>query len=126
MVFQTLLNVNYVSNSVFVDVLELVPGPVDFFSLNQLCVGKNVVFSTELETLLGRFDTSDEGASDGFSLENKRKLVHSMVFSNQSKLNKGSVCSQKADVVLKLMLSSNSVYNKVHLVSILVHRFIVS
>ena len=48
MVFETLFNVNDISNSIFVDVAKGVPGLVDVLGLDQLTVWSDVVLGAEL------------------------------------------------------------------------------
>lgn len=71
---KTLLDVDDVSHTIGVGAVELLPGPVNFVSLDDLTVGVYVFLMAEVDTLLGSFDSSNQRSRDRVSIEHQWKL----------------------------------------------------
>lgn len=101
---ETLLDIDNVSNGVFVGCLELFINPVELIGLHNLNVRGNVVLGAEIDTFLVIGKTSNAGTSNGFSASHQVHL-HDLVRSKcNSDKDKSSISSQKGNVSVNIMV----------------------
>lgn len=107
LVFKTLLDVNDVSDTVYVFAItgELIPGPFDVLGLDHLSIWVDVISCAKINNFLSLPDSSDEGSTNTLSVEHKWHLTNVVKAWGQSKLNERSLFLQQWHIGHKLMIS---------------------
>ena len=121
LIFKGLLDVDDVSDSILINLHDLIPSPVDFLGLDELSIWGNAMLSTELKACLGVLDSSDQGSSDGLSLEDQWKLGDGVGLWGETELDDGTVHIQEGEVVSNLMVGTDGVQDQVKLTSLSSH-----
>jgi len=126
LVLEGLFNINDISDTILVDGDNLIPSPVNFLCLNHLDIWGNSVLSTEFKASFGILNSSNQGSSDRFSLEDQWKLGNRMWLWGETKLHDGTVHVQKREVVGNLMTGTDCVNDQVQFAFLSSHGSIVS
>ena len=80
---------------------------VQLTAVDQVDPGHDVVFVTEVDTVLSLWETSDERAHDGEFLEHERKLRDGVGAQHQPQLDQDSLRSEERQVGVEVVVSGD-------------------